>query len=223
MTVAIDVDCSTAHAGARAPSDGPDPVAYTYAPALVSALLSFNGPVSRIVLLTNDDTHAHFEMLRDEHCDVAMLHRPLFEGRPVKDWPNLLSRHPTSGAELLTGHLQEKLKIIRELGASVVHVMSNPPEAMLVETPVIISLTTQCPHAPPPAHAVIVPTAATKERLCVECGVPRDKVFVAPCPREPSSIDPPVADDSKSRKAFAAAVCEAYEHALASFELRNAA
>jgi len=221
MTVAIDVDCST-HAGAGAPSDGPDLSAYTYVPALVCALLSNNTPVTRIVLLTNDDTHAHFEMLRDEHCDVAMLHRPLFEGRPVKDWPALLSRHPTSGAELLAGHLQEKLRIIKELRASVVHVLANPLEAMLVEIPVIISLD-QCPPSPPPAHAVIVPSAATKERLCVECGVPREKVFVAPCPREPSSIDPAVADDPKSRKAFAAAVCEAYEHALASFELRNAA
>ena len=217
MTVAIDVDCST-HAGAGAPSDGPDPAAHTYVPALVSALLSSNTAVTRIVLLTNDDTHANFEMLRDEHCDVAMLHRPLFEGRPVKDWPALLSRHPTSGAELLAGHLQEKLKIIKELRASVVHVLANPPEAMLVETPVIISLPAQCPASAPPAHAVIVPSAATKERLCVEFGVPRDKVFVAP-----SSVDPTVADDPKCRKAFAAAVCEAYEHALASFELRNAA
>jgi hypothetical protein len=221
MTVAIDTDSAP-------PREGGDVAVDRYVRELVGSLLSGGGPVDRIVLLTNAENHARFETLRDEHCDVAMVHRPLFEGRPVEDWSALLARYPTSGAELLSGHLQEKLRIVRELGAAVVHLLADPPQAMPAEAPVVVSLLGESAVSSTLAHAVIVPAETVKEQLCAGWGVSREKVFVAPwagetATREASSIEAGVADDSKGREAFAAAVCEAYEHALASFELRNAA
>jgi hypothetical protein len=206
MTVAFDLDCP---APSSPKGDDSDLAAHTY--VLVSSLLSLGAPVTRIILLTNDATHARFDLLRDEHCDVAMIHRPLFEGRPVTDWKALLARYPRSGAELLTGHVQEKLRIIRDLGANIVHSLGDVFESIHEQLPLVVSLQDESATSATNAHAVIVPTNAGKQRLCKSRDISPEKVFVAPWPTD------------ANRAHFASTVCEAYEHALASFELRNAA
>jgi hypothetical protein len=217
MIVAIDVD-----AGCEA-GDTED-----YVRCLVAALLAREGPVHRVVVLTHSDNHAAFEMLRDERCDVAMIRRPLFAGHPVSDWPALLSRQPRAGAELLAGYLQEKLRVIRELGAAVVHFPGGTVEEMGLNIPMVVSVRGEaegeCPLSATLAHAVIAGSEEARERLCGACRVPREKAFVArwPVSAGGSSVAGRVADDS-GYEAFAAAVCEAYEHAVASFELRDAA
>ena len=64
-----------------------------------------------------------------------------------------------------------------------------------------------------------------RAQLCREASIPPAKVFVAIPPRQGSTNSPPDADedDSRASQKFAAAICEAYEHALASFQLKNAA
>ena len=75
------------------------------------------------------------------------------------------------------------------------------------------------------AHAVIVDSDTDREQLCRESSIPRGKVFVAMPPGQGSTNSARKADEDHSRASqeFAAAICEAYEHALASFQLKNAA
>ena len=231
MIVAIDVDVVAADAEVE-----------RYAREVAGSMLLRNQFVERVVVLTNDQNHARFETLRDERCDVAMVHRPLFEGRTVADWSGLLSRHPRTGAELLTDHLAAKLRIVRELGAGVVHFPGDAAEAMDLDAPVVVSLhgdfasaDPACPLSATLAHAVILESDAARERLCDRSHVSWSKAFVAPPPmpdRQLSTLaaseadndgDRDLADLRAARESFAAAICEAYEHAIASFELRSAA
>ena len=231
MIVAIDVDVMA-----------DDSEAEWYAKEVAGSLLMREHVIERVVVLTNPHNHARFETLRDERCDVAMVHRPLFEGRTVADWSGLLFRHPRTGAELLTDHLAAKLRIVRELGAGIVHFPGDASEAMDLDAPVVVSLhgdfasgEPACPLSATLAHAVILESEAARERLCERSHVSWAKVFVAPPPapgRQGSTLavceadkseDRDLADLRAAREAFAAAICEAYEHAIASFELRSAA
>jgi hypothetical protein len=216
MIVAIDADAGSGGTNV----DG-------YVRIIVSALLARDGAVERIVVMSNVENHARFEMLRDERCDVAMVRRPLFEGHTVSDWPALLSRQPRAGAELLGGHLQEKLRIIRELGVDVVHFPADAAEAVNLDLPTVVSLhdaaQAECPPSAALAHAVILTSDEARERLCAACAVSRDKAFVAPWPGGAVSLNGAGVADDVGYDSFAAAICEAYEHALASFELRDAA
>ena len=213
MTVAVDVDLGANAGGLE-----------HYARKIVAALLSRDRVVERIILITNTDNHARFETLRDEHCDVAMVHRPLFEGRTVADWSSLLARHPNTGPELLSYHLHAKFRIIRDLAVDVVHFPDDPVQPMNLDAPMVISL-----HSPAPsasiAHAVIVKSDAHRRQLCHESNIPTAKVFVAVPPGQCSTNSPREADEDHDRRLrdFAASIREAYEHALASFQLKNAA
>jgi hypothetical protein len=231
MIVAIDVDVMADCAEAE-----------WYAKEVAGSLLLREQVVERLVVLTNPHNHARFETLRDERCDVAMVHRPLFEGRTVADWSSLLFRHPRTGAELLTGHLAAKLRIVRELGAGIVHFPADAAEAMDLDAPCVVSLhgdfasvDPACPLSATLAHAVILESEAAQEHLCGRSHVAWAKAFVAPPPatyRQLSTREAPEADNDEdrdladlraARESFAAAICEAYEHAIASFELRSAA
>ena len=212
-----------------------------YLREVVASLLARDAPVERVVVLTGGQNHAGFETLRDERCDLAMVRRPLFEGRTVRSWADLLSRDPRAGAELLSDHLAQKLRIVRELGASVVHFPREVAIGMDINAPLVVSLQSDAhwdgdslPIAANLAHAVVVESEAARLRLCAAAGVAWAKAFVAACPESSGQVStdaPPDADDEKRelrdlrarREAFAAAVCEAYEHALASFELKGAA
>jgi hypothetical protein len=231
MIVAIDVDVMADCAEVE-----------RYAKEVAGSLLLREQAIERLVVLTSPQNHARFETLRDERCDVAMMHRPLFEGRTVADWSGLLFRHPRTGAELLTEHLAAKLRIVRELGAGVVHFPGDPADAMDLDAPVVVSLhgdfagaDPACPFSATLAHAVILESEAARERLCGRSHVPLSKAFVAPPPPSDGQLstraaseadddqDRDLADLRAAREAFAAAICEAYEHAIASFELRSAA
>jgi hypothetical protein len=217
MNVAIDADClPPTLAVTRGRSDEPDLTVYTF--ALVRALQSPRSPVDRVLVLTRPDNQGRFEPLRDDRTDVIPIHRPLFEGRPVVDWPALLDHHPRLGADLLADHQQAKRRLILELGGDVLHFPTDARELMEIDLPIAVTIQHgQTSLSITLADAVIVHTPDLPARL------PPAKTFLAafpsivPTPDADKPYTPACPDD------LLASLCEAYEHALASFELRKAA
>jgi hypothetical protein len=213
MNVAIDADClppSAQHC------DGADLTVYTF--SLIRALQSPASPVDHLLVLTHPDNHGRFEALRDERTDVARVPRPLFEGRPVTDWTALLDHHPRLGADLLAAHHQSKLRLLRQLGAQVLHFPTDARERMEIDFPLAVTLQQGRPSLSATlADAVIVHTPDLLPHL------PAAKTFLASFP---SIVPAPDADNVQMPACAAdllASLSEAYEHALASFELRKAA
>ena len=213
MNVAIDADClplSAQHC------DDADLTVYTF--SLIRALQSAASPVNHLLVLTHADNHGRFEPLRDERTDVARVPRPLFEGRPVIDWTTLLDHHPRLGAELLAAHHQSKLRLLRQLGAQVLHFPTDARERMEIDFPLAVTLQQGRPSLSATlADAVIVHTPDMLPHL------PASKTFLASFP---SIVPAPDADNVQMPACAAdllASLSEAYEHALASFELRKAA
>jgi hypothetical protein len=226
MNVAIDVDCLPVadHAAPDRAShlryDTPAAFLEAYATNLVRILQAIDSPVERVVIVTRPENHARFEPLRDERTEIALLNRPLFEGHAIDHWPTLLDRHPRIGADLLCGHQIEKLNLMNQLGVEVLHFPVDARELMEIDAPVALTL-----HTPTSALS-----ATLADAIVVHCSelyprldLPRPKIFCAPWPG--GSSDPTGLADDQERAAakFADALADAYEHALASYELRKAA
>jgi hypothetical protein len=216
MNVAIDADCLPATPAAMGRSDEPDLTVYTF--SLVRALQSADSRVGRLLVLTRPDNQGRFEPLRDDRTDVIPVNRPLFEGRPVADWAAMLDHHPRLGADLLAEHQQGKRRLVLELGGDVLHFPTDAREIMEIDLPVVVTIRHgRAALSIALADAVIVHTPDLPARL------PLAKTFLAAFP----SIDPmPHADNPDTRACpddLLASLAEAYEHALASFELRKAA
>jgi hypothetical protein len=207
MRVAVDADCLAV--------DGGEPRLLAYVGNLVRALGSgFEG----VLVLTRAENHARLETLRDERTDVVLVRRPLFEGREVADWAGLMAAHPRVGAELLASHLHEKVRIIGQLGAAALHFPVDGGELMEIDLPIVLSVHSESPArlSAELADALVVHEAGRAE------GLPQSKTFVVPI----GSIDSAPAADNEVMRTSEGAACllaEAYEHALASFELRKAA
>ena len=218
MNVAIDADCLPAHdtSGASHSSDDPDLTVYTF--CLIRALQSAASPVDHLLVLTHPDNHGRFEPLRDDRTDVVRVPRPLFEGRPVNDWAGLLDHHPRIGADLLAAHHQSKLRVLRQLCSQVLHFPTDARERMEIDFPLAVTIQQGRPSLSATlADAVIVHTPDLLPHL------PPAKTFLASFP---SIVPTPDADNDQMPACAAdllASLSEAYEHALASFELRKAA
>lgn len=213
MNVAIDADClppAPLHSG------DPDLTVYTF--SLIRALQSLHSPVDRLLVLTHPDNHGRFEPLRDDRTDVVRISRPLFEGRPVSDWAGLLDHYPRIGADLLAAHHQAKLRLLLQLGAHVLHFPTDAGERMEIDFPIAVTIQEGRPSLSATlADAVIVHQADLFSDL------PAAKTFLASFP---SIVARPDADNDSMPACAAdllASLSEAYEHALASFELRKAA
>jgi hypothetical protein len=218
MNVAIDADCVPAAnpPGATHSCGDPDLTVYTF--CLIRALQSPASPVDHLLVLTHPDNHGRFEPLRDDRTDVVRVPRPLFEGRPVADWTVLLDHHPRLGADLLAAHHQATLRLLRQLGAQVLHFPTDARERMEIDFPIAVTIQEGRPSLSATlADAVIVHTGDLLRHM------PPAKTFLASFP---SIGGPPDADNVPMPACTAdllASLSEAYEHALASFELRKAA
>jgi hypothetical protein len=216
MNVAIDADCLSPTPADPGRSDEPDLTVYTF--SLVRALQSPRSAVDRVIVLTRPDNQGRFEPLRDDRTDVVPIHRPLFEGRPVVDWPALLDHHPRLGADLLADHQQAKRRLILALGGDVLHFPTDARELMEIDLPIAVTIQHgRTSLSVALADAVIVHTPDLPAHL------PPAKTFLAafpsivPTPDAEKPYTPACTDD------LLASLSEAYEHALASFELRKAA
>jgi hypothetical protein len=169
-------------------------------------------------VLTRPDNHGRFEPLRDDRTDVIPSPRPLFEGRIVTDWTALLDAHPRLGADLLAAHQQAKLRLLLQLGASVLHFPTDARERMEIDFPIAVTIQQGRPSLSATlADAVIVHTPDLLPHL------PAAKTFLASFP---SIVPTPDADNPFASACAAdllASLSEAYEHALASYQLRKAA
>jgi hypothetical protein len=229
MNVAIDVDClpladhtAPEHRASHLRYDTPAAFLEAYATNLVRILQTIESPVDRVVIVTRPENHAKFEPLRDERTEIAVLRRPLFEGHAIDHWPTLLDRHPRIGAELLCAHQQEKLRLMNQLGVEVLHFPTDARELMEIDAPVALTL-----HTPTSALSATLADAIVVHcrELYPRLDLPRPKIFCAPWPSSSSSDQAGLADDQESAASlsFADALGDAYEHALASYELRKAA
>ena len=216
MNVVIDADCLPPTPAGPGRSDEPDLTVYTF--CLVRALQSPHSPVDRILVMTRPDNQGRFEPLRDESTDVVPVHRPLFEARPVADWRALLDHHPRLGADLLTAHQQAKRRLILELGGDVLHFPTDARELMEMDLPIAVTIGHgRASLSVALADAVIVHTPDLPSRL------PPAKTFLAAFPSIVPMPDADIPDTRACPDDLPASLCEAYEHALASFELRKAA
>jgi hypothetical protein len=215
MNVAIDTDCLPLPTFARR-CETTDLTVYTF--SLIRGLQTPDSPVDRLLVLTRDESHTRFEPLRDGRTDVALINRPLFEGRPVGDWAALLEHHPRVGGELLAEHQGHKLRVMAELGASVLHFPTDAHELMEIDCPIVLTL-----HD---ARAVLSSTLA--DALVVHSPdlrpmLPHFKTFCALFPSTPGEARADESPMPAPRYDLVGPLCEAYEHALASYELRKAA
>lgn len=211
MRVAIDADCL--------PADDREPHWVDYITGLARAL---TGIIDGVLVLTRAENHARLETLRDDHTDVVLVRRPLFEGREVADWAALLSAHPRVGGELLSAHLQEKLRIIAQLGAQALHFPADAGELMEIDLPIVLSVHGQ---AIPSCLSADLADALVLHDAERAADLPHAKTFLVPIG---SIVSTPAADNEQVRRSqggqcSAVTLAEAYEHALASFELRKAA
>jgi hypothetical protein len=213
MRVAVDADCLAVECGVeRSMIEYVGWLSRALAPA-----------VERVLVLTRAENHARLETLRDDRTDVVLVRRPLFEGREVADWAALFWSHPRVGGELLAAHLQEKLRVIGQLGAQALHFPTDAGELMEIDLPIVLSVhgepAPSCRLSMDLADALVVHDAGG-------AGVLRAaKTFLVPMG---SIVSTPAADNDPMRLCAGAAcaavtLAEAYEHALASFELRKVA
>lgn len=264
MIVAIDAECINAAHGASTANPGGTMERYVGSLARVLSA-SPRSPVDKVVLLTSPANHPRLRPLRDERCDVVVVSRPLFQGRPVVDWTDLLTRHPKAGSDLLAAHQQEKLQIMVRTGASVIHFPTDAQELMEVDAAVVVSIHgDECgvPLSALLADALVVQSPEALSRIIELGSISPAKAFLAQvryceetvgsesqCDGKPGGV--PAADDGgqcppylqdraepalipttvkvdKHLRTLADPRClealgDAYEHALASYQLRKAA
>jgi hypothetical protein len=201
MRVAVDADTLPPAA----------PALEAYVATLVRALQRGASPAERLVLFTRPENHARFETLRDARTDVVVARRPLFAGREVADWAPLLDRHPKVGGDLLAGHQQAKLRVMRQLGAQVVHFPADAREMMEIDAPVVLTV-----HGAAPFLSTVLADALVVHGDAADPALPHGKTFAA-------RFASPGAADADDGDPMLTALGEAYEHALASFEFRKAA
>jgi hypothetical protein len=215
MRVAVDADCLAADGGEAARG------LMEYVCALARALRPV---VERVMLITRSENHARFEPLRDELTDVVLVRRPLFEGREVADWAGLLEAHPRVGGDLLAAHQQEKLRVMGQLGAQVLHFPTDSYELMEIDVPIVLTAWEAKPRC---LSAELADALVVHDRGL--SGLPQGKTFVVPMPSTDfaraadDELMRAPAEEAATSSAAATALAEAYEHALASFELRKAA
>jgi hypothetical protein len=220
MNVAVDADSlplsARADAPARGASNDPDLTVYTF--SLIRALQSAESPVDRVLVLTHPENHGRFEALRDDRTDVVRVPRPLFEGRPVADWAALLDHHPRLGADLLAAHHQATLRLLHQLGAHVLHFPADARERMEIDFPLAVTI-----HHGRPSLSASLADAVIVHTVDLLPHFPPAKTFLASFPSIAGARDADNVREPACAADLLASLSEAYEHALASFELRKAA
>src|SRR5688572_20279069 len=107
----------------------------SYTTSLIESLLNHAHQVQRFVLLTRPENHGMFDTFRSERCDVALIPRPLFQGKEVNNWAAILAGYPAFGQELLWAYQQDKVRIIHETGADLVHFPGHAINPLDIDLP----------------------------------------------------------------------------------------
>lgn len=171
-----------------------------YTLGLIEALKLPGSPASRLFLLTRSENQPLFEHFADARTETVLIERPTHKGKTVKNWSDLLARHPLGGRRTLAEFQQHKIKLLRQRRVDLVHFPGNTINPLDLDVPAVLNLhDLQHRHFPQyfsrdeidnrekwwiasafRADALLAASNYVRDDLHQQLNVNREKVFVTP-------------------------------------------
>src|SRR5258708_16890457 len=75
---------------------------------LIESLKLPGSPAAKLVLLTRPENLELFSPFADSRTEITSMDRPEYKGRIVKNWAELLRKHPVGGRQTLESFQRQK-------------------------------------------------------------------------------------------------------------------
>lgn len=186
-----------------------------YVISLVSSLANHARWVDRLILLTREENQDLFAARFGRRCETLPVPRPTLDGRPIRNWSQVMKDRPDRGRRALEEYQRNKLRAIERCGADVVHFPGNAINPIDLDVPAVLNVhDLQHRHYPQyftpterdnreswwsasarRADAVLASTRFVAADLRREWGLSESKLVVAHPPVDPFFLQPPDAAD----------------------------
>src|SRR5947207_5290430 len=111
-----------------------------YTLGLIEALKLPGSPASRLFQLTRPENEKLFAPFADARTETVLIERPRHKGKTVKNWSELLKKHPVGGRRTLAEFQQHKAMLLRQRRVELVHFPGNTINPLDLDLPAVLNL-----------------------------------------------------------------------------------